>query len=196
MEYISSLVDICIAKGYITQDQAPWLYYGIEKRVTTILVSIPMLIVGSLVSTPATAIAFYISFCSLRTRTNGFHAKTLAGCLVLSIISEIFFLGVLPCIVNDNVVISLLIISIISIFFLAPYNHPNMALSAEESMACAKSAKKRLLILILLLIILYVMQLKKFVTGILLGIVMAALTLVLAYILKGGKEHEATECHH
>lgn len=63
-------------------------------------------------------------------------------------------------------------------------------------MACAKSAKKRLLILILLLIILYVMQLKQFVTGILLGIVMAALTLVLAYILKGEKEHEATECHH
>lgn len=196
MKYIGTLVDICIAKGYITQDQAPWLYYGIEKRVTTILVSIPMLIVGSLVSTPAMAVAFYISFCSLRTRTNGFHAKTLAGCLILSVISEIFFLGILPCILNDNVAISLLIISIIPIFFLAPYNHPNMALSAEESMACAKSAKKRLLILILLLIILYVMQLKQFVTGILLGIVMAALTLVLAYILKGGKEHEATECHH
>lgn len=41
---ISSLVDMCVAKGYITQDQAPWLYYGIEKRLTTILISIPMLI--------------------------------------------------------------------------------------------------------------------------------------------------------
>lgn len=196
MKYIDTLVDVCIAKGYITQDQAPWLYYGIEKRVTTILISIPMLIIGALVSTPAMSIAFYISFCSLRTRTNGLHAKTSAGCLILSIISEILFLGILPCILNDAVAVSLLIISIIPIFILAPYNHPNMALSAEESTACAKSAKKRLLILALLLIIFHKMQLKQFVTGILLGIVMAALTLVLAYILKGGKEHEATECHY
>lgn len=196
MKYIGTLVDRCIAKGYITQDQAPWLYYGIEKRVTTILIAIPMLIIGSLVSTPAMSIAFYISFCSLRTRTNGLHAKTLAGCLNLSIISEILFLGILPCILNDAVAVSLLIMSIISIFILAPYNHPNMALSVKESTACAKSAKKRLLILVLLLIILHRMQLKQFVTGILLGIVMAALTLVLAYIQKGGKEHEATEGHH
>lgn len=193
MKYIGTLVDMCIAKGYITQDQAPWLYYGIEKRVTTILISIPMLIIGSLVSTPAMSIAFYISFCSLRTRTNGFHAKTLAGCLTLSILSEIFFLGILPRILNNAVAVSLLIISIISIFILAPYNHPNMALSIEESTACAKSAKKRLFILVLLLIILHKMQLNQFVTGILLGIVMAALTLVLAYILRGGKENEETE---
>lgn len=69
MKQISSLVDMCIAKGYITQEQAPWLYYGIEKRVTTILVSIPMLVVGSLISTPAMAIAFFTSFYLLRTRT-------------------------------------------------------------------------------------------------------------------------------
>lgn len=133
--------------------------------MTTILVSVPMLIIGTLVSTPAMSIAFYISFCSLRTRTNGLHAKTLAGCLILSIISEIFFLGILPCILDDTVTISLLIVSTISIAVLAPYNHPNMALSAEESMACAKSAKKRLLILILLLIIIYVMRLKQFVNS-------------------------------
>lgn len=124
MKLISTLVDMCIAKGYITQDQAPWLYYGIEKRVASILISIPMLIVGALVSTPAMAIAFYFSFCSLRTRTNGLHAKTLAGCLFLSMLSEIFFLGIVPCILDDVVTISLLTISTVSIVVLAPYNHP------------------------------------------------------------------------
>ena len=88
---------------------------------------------------------------------------------------------------NANVAISLLIISIISIAVLAPYNHPNIDLSDEESTACAKSARIRLIILILLLIILYAMQLEQLATGILLGIVMAAVTLVLAYILKGEK---------
>lgn len=193
MKQISSLVDMCIAKGYITQEQAPWLYYGIEKRVTTILVSIPMLVVGSLISTPAMAIAFFTSFYLLRTRTNGLHAKTVSGCLVLSILSEIFFLGMLPCLLNDAVAISLLIFSAILIVNFAPYNHPNMALSDGEVMACAKSAKKRLFTLILLLIAFHIMQLNQFSTGILLGIVMAAVTLVLAYILKGGKSNEKTE---
>ena len=110
--------------------------------------------------------------------------KTLSSVVI---ISEILFLGILPFILNDNVTISLLIISTISIAVLAPYNHPNIDLSDEESTACAKSAKKRLIILILLLIILYVMQLEQLATGILLGIVMAAVTLVLAYILKGEK---------
>ncbi len=32
MKYINALVDISIAKGYITQDQAPWLHYGIKKE--------------------------------------------------------------------------------------------------------------------------------------------------------------------
>lgn len=196
MKLISTLVDMCIAKGYITQDQAPWLYYGIEKRVASIFISIPMLIIGSLVSTPAMAIAFYFSFCFLRTRTNGLHAKTLAGCLFLSMLSEIFFLGILPCILDDVVTISLLTISTVSIVVLAPYNHPNMDLSDEESTACAKSTKNRLFTLILLLVILYEMKLFQLSTGITLGIVMTALTLVLAYILKGGKENEAAEQSH
>lgn len=186
MKCIGSLVDMCVAKGYITQDQAPWLYYGMEKRVSTVIVSIPMLIIGSLVSSPATSIAFYISFCLLRTRTNGIHAKTLVGCLVVSTLSETIFLGFLPYILNASVGSALLITSAISIFILAPYNHPNMDLSDEEVKACAKSAKERLFILILLLIILYEIQLEQLATGILLGIVMVAVSLALAYI-KGGK---------
>lgn len=190
MKSVSALVDKCITSGYITQEQAPWLYYGIEKRLTTILISIPMLIIGSLVSTPAIAIAFYVSFCLLRSRTNGFHAKTLLGCLIHSILSEVFFLGVLPYILDEAIASFLLILSAISIFYLAPYNHHNMGLSVEEAMACAKSAKRRLAMLILLLIALYIVQLNQFSTGILLGIVMTAVMLVFAYILKGGKSNE------
>ncbi len=196
MKYINALVDISIAKGYITQDQAPWLHYGIKKRVTTVLVSIPMLIIGSLVTTPAMSIAFYISFFSLRTRTSGFHAKTLAGCLILSLISELFFLGVLPGILNAATATSLLLFSVISIFLLAPYNHPNMALSAEELAACAKSAKKLLLIWIMLLATLHVTRLDQLASGIMLGIVMDAVMLIFANIQQGGKQHETTEHQH
>ena len=71
-----------------------------------------------------------------------------------------------------------------------------MALSAEESAACAKSAKKQLLILIVLLTILHATQFNQLAIGVLLGIVMVAEMLILAYILKGGKQNETTEYQH
>lgn len=80
---------------------------------------------------------------------------------------------------------TLLIVSTISIFTLAPYNHPNMDLSSDELIECARSAKKRLLTLILLVIVMYTLHLNQIATGILLGIVMVAVTLTLAYIPKG-----------
>ncbi len=183
MKQIDSLVDACIYKGYITQDQAPWLRYGIEKRITTFLISIPMLIIGSLISSPVMAASFFVSFYLLRTRTNGIHAKSFGGCFVLSIFAVVFFLEILPRLLNNVVAIILLTMSSFSIFMLAPYNHPNMHLSSEELVICARSAKKRLVTLILVLIVMGLFQLNQLATGILLGIVMVAVTLNFAYIL-------------
>ena len=96
MKPIDSFTNVWIDHGYITQEEAPWLHYGIEKRVITFIISIPMLIIGSLVASPAMAISFYISFYLLRSRANGFYAKSLGGCVVLSLLIEVFFLGILP----------------------------------------------------------------------------------------------------
>lgn len=186
MKSIDSFTKMCVNNGYITREQAPWLHYGIEKRVTTLLVSTPMIIVGSLISSPSVAMSFYISFYLLRSRTNGFHAKSLKGCFVLSILTVIFFLGILPRIWNKAVTIILLIVSIISILILAPYNHPNMDLSSEELVECARSAKRRLFALTLTQFLMRILHFNGLATGILLGIVMVAVTLAFAYIPKGG----------
>ena len=169
MKPIDFFTKMCVDNGYITHEQAPWLHYGIEKRITTLLISIPMIIVGSLISTPSMAVSFYISFYLLRSRTNGFHASSFGGCFVLSLLTEIFFLGVLPRIWDEAVATALLIASIISIFILAPYNHPNMDLSSEERLECARSSKRRLLALILTQTVMYTFHLNELATGILLG---------------------------
>ena len=185
MKRIDSFTNMCIDNGYITQEQAPWLRYGIVKRVTTLLISVPMIVMGSLISSPSMAVSFYISFYFLRSRTNGFHAKSFGGCFILSILTEIFFLGILPRIWNETVVIALLGFSIVSILFFAPYNHPNMNLSSEELTECARSAKRRLFALILFLIVMHVLQFNRLAAGGVLGIVMVAVTLTFAYIPKG-----------
>lgn len=178
---MDTLVGICIQKGYVSQDEAPWLRYALERRIASLTAFGVLLIIGLFITTPATLFAFLITFCSLRSRTNGYHAKSVGGCLFYSILGEVFYLRILPDVWNDVFAFIALAASIILIWFFAPYNHPNMDLSPEEVIACAKSAKWRLSTLIFALSVLYALQQYQLALGILLGIVMTASTLVMAY---------------
>lgn len=184
MKQVDTLVGMCIQKGYVSQDEAPWLRYALERRVTSIIAFVPLLIIGLSITNPARLFAFLITFFLLRTRTNGFHAKSVGRCLLYSIFGEVFFLKVLPMVWNDIVAFIALAMSSILIWVLAPYNHPNMDLSSEEVTACANSAKWRLGMLVLSLSILYIWQQENLAEGILLGIVMTASTLATAYCLQ------------
>lgn len=92
-----------------------------------------------------------------------------------------FFLWILPIFLSKSIAFVFLTISIILIWILAPYNHPNMNLSSDEARACEKSAKWRLMTLILFLNVSYVLKMIQFSLGILLGIILTALTLVMGY---------------
>lgn len=181
MKQVDTLVGMCIQKGYVSQDEAPWLRYALERRVTSIIAFVPLLIIGLSITNPARLFAFLITFFMLRTRTNGFHAKSVGRCLLYSILGEVFFLKVLPMVWNDIVAFIALATSIILIWVLSPYNHPNMNLSSEEVTACAKSTKWRLVMLIFTLSILYARKWYQLALGVLMGIVMTTSTLVMAY---------------
>lgn len=185
MKPIDSFVGKCIQKEYVSADEAQWLRYALEKRITSLTAFVPLLIIGLLIADPATVLAFIITFCSLRTRTNGYHAKSVGGCLLYSIFVELFFLKVLPTLWNDTIAFAVLLTSTIIIWFLAPYNHPNMNLSAIEIAACARSAKRRLSTFVFLLSILCILQQEQLAEGILLGIAMTALTLALTCFPNG-----------
>lgn len=184
MKQIDYFVGICIQKEYVSQDNAEWLRYALEKRIVTAIGFVPLLILGINIANPATVLGFFASFCMLRTRTNGFHAKTVGRCFLYSMVGEVFFLRALPVIWNDIIAFVVLLVSAILIWFFAPYNHPNMDLSSEEVKACAKSAKWRLSMLLLVMSLLCVKRQNRFALGILLGIVMAASTLAMAYCLQ------------
>lgn len=181
MKLIESFVGICMQKEYVSAYEAQWLRYALEKRITSVIAFIPLLIVGLLITNPARLLAFLITFFLLRTRTNGFHTKSVGGCILCSIVGEVFFLRVLPMLWNKIIAFIALETSIVLIWVLAPYNHPNMNLSSEEVIACAKSAKWRLSTLIFALSVLYAVQQYQLALGIILGIVMTASTLVMAY---------------
>ena len=193
MKQIELIVDSCVSKGYITHELAPWLHYGIERRILALVISAPMLLIGSVISSPEMSISFYISFYFLRSRTNGSHAKTPGRCLLLSIIGELIFLGLLSRVWNISLAIILLMPSVVSIIFLAPFNHPNMNLSTDEISGCRKSARRRLVVLLGLLIVFHVIQQDQLVTGISLGVVMVATMLTFAYLPKGDESNETAK---
>lgn len=190
MKRINSFVEMCVEKDYVSQERAAWLQYALEKRIVTVMGFIPLLVLGFMIARPATVVGFIAAFCLLRSRTNGYHAKSIGRCLVYSIVGEVIFLKVLPVVWDNIICCTVLIVAVLLIWFFAPYNYPNMDLSQEEIVACAKSAKCRLIMCFFALGISYGWGQYQFARGIFLGIVMTATTLVMAYCIKWRKLDE------
>lgn len=185
--WIGHFVSYCVRENYVTQEDAPLLKYGIEKQFTMILISIPFLIFGAYLSSPCVSIAFYSGFSFLRCRANGLHAKTVIGCFTASLVFEYLFLGVLYWHISPQSLVFLLFASSIGIYFLAPYNHPNMGLSSDEISTCAKHAKIRLFQTLFFICVLFIIGLSNVAKGLCLSVVMTSLMLVLAYAARAGQ---------
>lgn len=189
MKKVEAVVNECVARGYITVEKAPWLQYALEKRGTSLIAMIPLLLIGIFISSFAETSAFYISFFIIRRYTNGIHASSFINCLFLSIIFEIVFLGTFANFLTPVRSSILLLVSGTFIWCLAPYNHPNMMLSSKEVAACAYSARKSSVQLSVVICVLYYLGFEDLAGGALLGYVMAATMLLIAYIPKGGKHY-------
>ncbi len=186
MKFVDSIVQYCIKETYINSDQAPWLRYAIEKRFATLVVSIPFLIVGMLLSTPGAAIFFFGSFYFLRERVNGIHAKTVFHCLIFSLILDAIFLGIFFWYMGSVALLITSSISIVIILVLAPYNHPNIWLSPAELHISARKARFRLAIIVMMCPLLCIFKQFAIVRGLCLSIILTALLLIFAYIIKPG----------
>ncbi len=192
--FVTFVVNHCLQKGYITSEQAPWLQYGLEKRLSTVFGTAAFLIFGLMISSAGTTLSCCLSFYILRSRVNGYHAKTVWGCFLSSLLWEYIFLVVLGRGLDTLAVFCLLLISGVIICVLAPYNHPNMGLSHEEILACGKSAKVRLGVLLLANGLAYWFEFDSVWKGISLGVAMAATMLAFAYLQNRRILNEKANC--
>ena len=158
--------------------------------MSTIIVAIPFFLVAVILSDICTAMAFYVSFYCLRTRINGYHAKTVWACFVTSLLSELLFLGVICPLINTIGAISLALFSLINILILAPYNHPSMHLSNEEVTACRNSSRIRSISIMACILATYLINFSTIAKGLSLGLAMAACLLCLAYIDEWRKNND------
>lgn len=189
-QLINKLAIRCIAIGIVEEEDLEWFVYGVEKRVTSAIASVLFLLVAVVLSDVPTAIIYLTSFYFLRSRTNGYHAKTMTRCLFVSVIIELFFLlCILPNLTNNNVYL-LNTISFLIIFIFAPYNHPNMHLSPSEERICQISSRIRITLLTASAFVFCMLGKEWGYAGITLGNTMVAFLLLIAKRNKGEENNE------
>ena len=97
MNMIARITEYCVRKDIISSSDAEWFSYGLVQRSEKLIAICFLFPLGCLLSSFSTSLVFYLSFFLLRTHTNGYHAKTSAGCLLFSVCSEcVLFLLILP----------------------------------------------------------------------------------------------------
>ena len=188
MKYcVDRIVCYCYKNGFISESQVPWLRYSIEKRISSIIGIIPFAVLAVLLSDFWCALCFISSFCFLRSRINGYHSKTLIGCILVSFTIEMLSFKIIYPILTPITSLVISIVCFVILIIFAPYNHPNMHYSDDEVLALKKSIRHRVAVLFLFLSILLVNQLISALHGPTLGIAMAAFMLCLAYFLEWRK---------
>ena len=174
--------DLCLEKQIITQTQVPWFLYALEKRALTVLGAIPFFFLAVILSNLPCALFFFASFYCLRTYIGGFHAKTILGCLVISLLSETAFFLIGYPLLSTPVIFCTVILCVAVIYILAPYNHPNMHLTEEEAAACGKRGCIRALVISVCTIAAGLCGLNETAKGFTLGTALATAMLCLGYI--------------
>lgn len=188
-ELVNKTYVYCERRGIVTQEEKDWFCYGLSKRLNSLIVGIPAFLIAVLLSNFQTAISFMFSFFWIRSRTNGFHARTELQCVAISLFSEIVFLSIVRQLLNIYIVLLICISSIVCIFSLAPYNHPKMNFTDAEIKGCKTSARKRILVLVSVILASYAYGFVNVSNGLSIGCAMAEVFLCLAYICDWRKKN-------
>lgn len=181
--FVSKLSAICVKKDLINAEDAPWFEYGIETRITTAACLIPFTLLAMKLSDIPTTLAFLATFKLLRARTSGYHANSTLECILVSLVMELFFLGVFLPHLSTIVFYISISVSFTIIFFLAPFAHPNMNFSKKEVCALRTCARRSVTLTTLFALLCYRFNFTTIAKGITTGTAMASFMLCLAYFI-------------
>lgn len=181
-KFVDAITKYCIDEGIVKVDDAPWLKYGLEKRIATLVVGIPFFILALTISDFSCSISFFFTYFFVKKYIGGYHAKTIWGCLLFSLLMELAFLMILPRLLTTPTLLVILVGSVLSILKLAPYNHPNLHLTQEEVKACQERGHQRIYISALVTVVAWFTGIREIAKGCAIGIVMASALLCLGYI--------------
>lgn len=181
-KWIEQLTQHCVRSGIIKETDMPWFRYGIERRLVTICAAVPFFIIAILLVGFSTAFSFFFSFFLLRTKTNGYHSKTLVGCIAISLLVELLLCASFSCITHPLLLVIPCATSHLVIYILAPFVHPNLPLSNDAIARCRQQARQRSTIILAVTVLAVIFNLTHVSKGMTMGITMASSMLCFPYI--------------
>lgn len=123
--------------GAIEEQQKEWCVYTVEKRLTTGISLVFLILIGCMIAPFGTVILLNLSMIYLRPKVNGFHAKTFRGCLILSVIFETIALVLLPRLSESAIWITFGC-SFVIILLMGPFNNKAIHYSEQEMLVVRK----------------------------------------------------------
>ncbi len=190
---VNEITEKLVTCEFVDSRDAEWFSYAIQKKLISLISGFAFLIIGIMSTELDTAVTYLGSFYFLRTRTNGYHAKTFILCLMYSLALELAMLYLLLPELNTFWAFALNAICTACVFQFAPVNDRSIHLNAAELKACKRSGRLRILLLEALLIAAYLLSVDSIVNGLTLGNTMTALLLVIAKIKKENKDNEKND---
>ena len=133
-------------RGFVQEDQLDWCCYLLEKNILRCFSFLVLFLVGARLFSPIQTVLFLFSLSFLRSRTNGYHAKSFCHCLMSSITCEVVCLA--GCrLFNEVSSLFFLAAASIVILKLSPVNNSNIHFDDFEMKRLKVQVKQRLLIL-------------------------------------------------
>lgn len=153
---ISKFVDYLIINNITSIDMREMHIYSFEVMVGKILNYGTLLLLSWFNNNILQTLVFMIVFFSLRSRNGGFHAKKFLRCYFGTIVIYFCVLNtVVPAIkAYEYMYLYVVAVSVITVYFFAPVNHPNLQLNNDEIRLCKKSARRLIIGLSICVIVL------------------------------------------
>lgn len=180
----------CVENEIVHKKDVCWLVYGLIKRILAGLALVPFFFLTAIITDWGKAAGFLFSFYILRSRINGYHAKSIGGCFIQSIAVVFIFWYYIYSIMLYSQILTIAGLYLPVIWFLAPYNHPQMHYSDKELHACRLSARKRVVIILTIYLVARCLSFQSLCEGLAMGTVLAGTLLLLAYFLEWRKMYE------
>lgn len=179
---INSIIHYSIQNKIVTPEKEAWFRFGLEKRLSTLIVFVPCAFLGIHLSGFWTAFFFLFSFNFTRSKVNGYHAKSVGRCLFGSIMLEYILLTIVSPQLSELHIYIVMVVSTVIVYIGAPFKHPNVGLTQKEYIACKKIARKRMLLLSVLSLFFCQFGLLNCAQGVASGSAMTSFLLCIAYI--------------
>lgn len=135
-QYICKLtLEKLCANNIIKEEEREIYLYGLELLIATIFKGLVIVIIGALTGLIKEMLIFTLFFSGLRIQAGGYHAKTILGCLIGTLIiafTSITVVRILPEAHQSYYILVSMVASIVLVFLYAPLESENKPLSKEE----------------------------------------------------------------